>query len=73
MNTKKIIGVGILGAIALAILQSCKTIPTWAMIAGKNFKYLWLLSRDKTMPQHIKDEYLQKAGQLGYDTSKRYG
>jgi len=42
----------------------------WALVAGKNLDYLWLLSRDKTMPENIKEEYLQKARALGYDTSK---
>ncbi len=43
---------------------------TWALVAGKNLDYLWLLSRDKTMPENIKDDYLQKARLLGYDTKK---
>ena len=43
---------------------------TWALVAGKSLDYLWLLSRDKTMPENIKETYLQKARQLGYDTSK---
>lgn len=42
----------------------------YALIAGKNLDYLWLLSRDKTMPEAIKNAYLQQAGQLGYDTAK---
>lgn len=42
----------------------------YALIAGKSLKYLWLLSREKTMPEKIKQEYLQKAQSIGYDTSK---
>ena len=40
----------------------------YALVGGKNFKYLWILSRSKTIPDHIKTEYLQKAKELGYDT-----
>ncbi|MEJ7736832.1 MAG: lipocalin family protein [Chitinophagaceae bacterium] len=42
----------------------------YALIAGKNLNYLWLLSREKTMPENIKQDYLQKATALGYDTGK---
>jgi len=40
----------------------------YAMIAGDNLDYLWLLSREKAMPKSIKDQYLAKAQALGYDT-----
>jgi len=42
----------------------------YALIAGKNLNYLWLLSREKTMPENIKEEYLKKASDLGYNTSE---
>lgn len=42
----------------------------YALVAGKNLKYLWFLSRDRTMPETVKQDYLQKAQSLGYDTSK---
>lgn len=42
----------------------------YALVAGKNLKYLWLLSRKTTMPENIKEAYLQKAESLGYDISK---
>ncbi len=42
----------------------------WALVAGKNTRYLWLLSRDKKMPENIKASYLKKATETGYDTSK---
>jgi apolipoprotein D and lipocalin family protein len=42
----------------------------YALIAGKNLKYLWLLSREKTMPENIKQEFLKKAQDLGYITSE---
>ena len=38
----------------------------YALIAGKNLEYLWLLSREKTMPENIKQSYLKKAESLGY-------
>lgn len=43
---------------------------TYALIAGKNLDYLWLLSREKTIPDSIKEEYLKIAQEAGYDTSK---
>ena len=39
----------------------------YALVAGKNLKYLWLLSREKTMPDDIKNEYLSIAKKIGYD------
>lgn len=39
----------------------------YAMVAGNNLKYLWLLSREKTMPEQVKNTYLQQAKGLGYD------
>ena len=41
----------------------------YAFIAGKNLKYLWLLSREKTMPENVKQDYLKKAQDLGYNIS----
>jgi len=42
----------------------------YAMVAGNNLDYLWLLSREKTMPAAIKENYLKQAQALGYDTSR---
>ena len=42
----------------------------YALVAGQNLKYLWLLSREKTIPENIKEEYLKTAQSIGYDTSK---
>jgi apolipoprotein D and lipocalin family protein len=41
----------------------------YALIVGENLKYMWLLSREKTMPEAIKNDYLKIAKDLGYDTS----
>jgi len=39
----------------------------YALIAGKNLDYLWILSRSPRIPKKIIQEYLQIAMQLGYD------
>lgn len=39
----------------------------YALIAGQNLNYLWLLSRETTMPENIKQDYLKKAQNLGYN------
>lgn len=41
----------------------------YALVAGKNLDYLWILSREKTLPEDIKQSYLKIAKDLGYDTS----
>ncbi len=42
----------------------------YALVAGKNLDYLWLLSREKTMPENVKQDYLKKARAIGYKTDK---
>jgi len=42
----------------------------YALVAGNNLSYLWLLSREKIMPEDIKSSYLLKAQSLGYDIKK---
>lgn len=42
----------------------------YALVIGKNTDYLWLLSRETTMPEDIKLSYLEKAQSLGCDLSK---
>ncbi|SEK17832.1 lipocalin family protein [Parapedobacter koreensis] len=42
----------------------------YALVAGDNLKYLWILSRTTTIPDSVRKDYLQKAGQIGYDTSQ---
>lgn len=39
----------------------------FALIAGKNLDYLWILSRTPTIPTDIKIAYLNQAKTLGYD------
>lgn len=40
----------------------------YALIAGGNLDYLWILSRKTTIPEDIKAAYLKKAKEIGYDT-----
>ena len=42
----------------------------YALVAGKSLDYLWILSREKTISEDIKEEYLGIAQEIGYDTSK---
>ena len=42
----------------------------YAMVFGKNTDYVWLLSRDKTMPEDVKRNYLDLAQRSGYDLSR---
>ncbi|MCC8035143.1 MAG: lipocalin family protein [Rikenellaceae bacterium] len=39
----------------------------YALIAGEDMDYLWLLSREKTMPDDVRKEYLRLACHLGYE------
>jgi len=41
----------------------------YALVAGKNLKYLWILSRETSIPDNIKQNYLKIAQDLGYNTS----
>jgi apolipoprotein D and lipocalin family protein len=43
---------------------------TYALVAGESTSYLWLLSREKTMPEDIKKQFLKQAEAIGYDTQK---
>lgn len=40
----------------------------YALVAGNNLNYLWILSRTKSIPASIKRDYLEQAKQLGYRT-----
>ena len=41
----------------------------YALVAGESLEYLWLLSRETTMPENIKQDYLAKAEAIGYETA----
>ncbi|MES2516274.1 MAG: lipocalin family protein [Bacteroidota bacterium] len=40
----------------------------YALVAGESNDYLWILSREKTIPESIKTDYIKKAQNLGYKT-----
>lgn len=42
----------------------------YALVAGESLKYLWILSREKTIPEAVKENYLRQAESIGYDTGK---
>lgn len=42
----------------------------YALVAGKNLDYLWILSRTKNIPDQVKADYMKIAEEIGYDTSK---
>lgn len=42
----------------------------YALVAGKNLDYLWILSREKSIPAPVKEQYLRIAREVGYDTSR---
>jgi apolipoprotein D and lipocalin family protein len=42
----------------------------YALVAGKNTDYLWLLSRKTTMPEDVKLNFLKKAQAIGYNTDQ---
>ncbi|GGG57003.1 lipocalin family protein [Epilithonimonas arachidiradicis] len=42
----------------------------YALVAGKNLDYLWILSREKTIPEDVKNRFLEKAKEIGYNTSE---
>lgn len=39
----------------------------YALVVGNNLKYMWILSRTKTIPETIKSAYIKQARDLGYD------
>lgn len=39
----------------------------YALVAGDDLKNLWILSRSMTVPEDIKNDYLQKAKAIGYN------
>lgn len=41
----------------------------YALVAGESLKYMWILSRETTIPANIKADYIKKAAEIGYNTS----
>lgn len=42
----------------------------YALVAGHNLDYLWILSRETTIPDTIYEKYIEIAESLGYNTEK---
>lgn len=42
----------------------------YALIFGESKDYIWILSREKTIPTNIKNEYIEFAKNYGYDLSR---
>jgi apolipoprotein D and lipocalin family protein len=42
----------------------------YALVAGKNTDYLWILSREKMIPEAVKNDYLKTAQAYGFDTKR---
>lgn len=41
----------------------------YALVAGESLKYMWILSRETTIPESIKADFLIKAQEIGYKVS----
>lgn len=42
----------------------------YALVAGKNLSYLWILSRKPTIPADVKKNYMELAKSIGYKTEE---
>ena len=42
----------------------------YALVSGSSMGYLWLLSRESSMPEEMKQRFLHKAADLGFEISK---
>ena len=42
----------------------------YALVSGSGINYLWLLSRESSMPEEMKQRFLRKAMALGFEISK---
>lgn len=38
----------------------------YALVVSSNLKYLWILSREKTIPDEVKSDYVSQAKKLGF-------
>ena len=41
-----------------------------ALVVGKNYDYMWILSRTTSIPEDTKIQYLALASNLGFDVNK---
>jgi apolipoprotein D and lipocalin family protein len=42
----------------------------YALVSGNSFEYLWILSRETSIPDDIKNRFLEKATSLGFDINR---
>ena len=42
----------------------------YALVSGSGLDYLWILSREPSIPEDIKNRFLKKAAEIGFDTGK---
>lgn len=42
----------------------------WSLVAGPDRDYLWILSRDKTLPADVRAQLIDRASALGFATDK---
>lgn len=42
----------------------------YALVAGSSLKYLWILSRTTTIPESIRQRFIEKARKIGYNTDE---
>lgn len=42
----------------------------WAMVAGPDRDYLWILARDRQLPANVRDDLLAQARKLGFAVDK---
>ncbi|MBP8215301.1 MAG: lipocalin family protein [Propionivibrio sp.] len=42
----------------------------WALVAGPDRDYLWILARDKTLPADIREQLVSQARRLGFATDQ---
>ncbi len=45
----------------------------YALVCGDKLSYLWILSRETTIPEDIRQNYLSIAKKLGFNTSALIG
>lgn len=42
----------------------------WSLVVGPSRDYLWILARERHLPPEVREQLLEKARQLGFDTSR---
>ena len=42
----------------------------WAMVAGSDRDYLWILARERTLPAGVREQLIAQARSLGFDVDK---